>query len=266
MLTTRDSILRAMRVGLAGLDVPAALVEKLPSLPDDALGAMVYGSRARGDAVLASDLDVLVLVSTRRRSVDRDGVSVSYYTHSQLESGNGTLFGAHLARDGHVLADPSGALGRYLLNMGPVDTQRLLRRARTACCLFTCPFEDLPKYLPGLLRQARYLLRSCLYAQAIAQGTPCFSVREIAARSGDSRLVDLLGSRPQGAPEINDLHEILDRLRAVVGGFPVNDHGSLESLVVNLWGSPGDVPSMAFLALLPEGEGSSYAEVERILL
>jgi hypothetical protein len=193
-------------------------------------------------------------------------VNVSYYTVEQLSTGIGTLFGAHLKRDGKIVGDESGRLSLAVEKMGEVDTDRLLARALTMSELFTSPERDLPKYLPGLLRQARYLLRSCLYAQAIADCDPCFSVRELAVRHGDPNLARLLASRQPAGATAADLEECLSRLRGIIGEFPPSKHGSLEATVVNEWGQASDILSMAFMALGATGKGSDYAEVEKILL
>lgn len=50
--------------------------------------------------------------------------------------------------------DDHGHLTRAIKEMGEVDTDRLLARARSMSELFTSLDRDLPKYLPGLLRQA----------------------------------------------------------------------------------------------------------------
>ncbi|MEZ7755428.1 hypothetical protein O5Y58_07935 [Microbacterium paraoxydans] len=150
--------------------------------------------------------------------------------------------------------------------MGDVDTERLMSRAKTMSSLFTTPSRDLPRYLEGMLRQARYLLRSCLYAEAIQQGEPCFSVREIARRLEDPDLTDLLASRRRTSASAAELQNCLERLAPLVGGFPESRHGSLEASVVNEWGKPGDLLSAAFLILGSSGAGSVYAEVEKILL
>lgn len=254
----------AVADALRALGVPGELVRGVPPLPQGALGVLVYGSQARGDAVEGSDLDILVAVDRPRVSYEGKLVSVSYYTKRQLETGAGTLFGAHLARDAQVLSDPQGTLSECLESMGEVNTARVFERARQMSCIFTCLDTDLPRYLPGLLREARYLLRSALYAAAISEGAPCFSVRQLADRHRDPRLVDLLASR--GAHESQaDLLEIIERLASVVGEPDVNPYGSLESLVVNLWGSGSDTLGMGFLALRSSGDGS-YADVEKILL
>ncbi|MCA1674127.1 MAG: nucleotidyltransferase domain-containing protein [Actinobacteria bacterium] len=251
---------------LLAMDVSPSVLEDFPELPAEVEGLLVYGSQARGDAVPGSDLDVLALVTAPRPSTHSGDVNVSYYTREQLSTGIGTLFGAHLKRDAKMVWDNHGHLTRAVEDMGEVDTKRLLARARSMSELFTTPERDLPKYLPGLLRQARYLLRSCLYAQAIADGDPCFSVRELAVRHGDPYLARLLASRQPGEGAAADFEECLSRLRGMIGEFPPSEHGSLEATVVNEWGRPSDVLSMAFMALGATEEGSDYAEVEKILL
>lgn len=257
---------RAVKSALRSMRVPERIIGEFPSLPRDVQGVLVYGSRARGDALEDSDLDVLALVSTARPSLNASDVSVSFYTSDQLSTGIGTLFGAHLRRDSKIAWDPNGCLATIVQSMGDVDTTRLKQRARTMAVLFTTPEADLPKYLEGLSRQARYLLRSCMYAQAIEDGEPCFSVREIARRLRDPHLSDLLASRQPSPTSRKSFDECLWRLRALVGEFPLSPHGSLEATIVNEWGVPGDLLSAAFMALGTTGQGSMYAEVEKILL
>lgn len=258
----RDDVIGA----LLEMGVPSDFLTDFPELPADTGGLLIYGSQARGDAVTGSDLDLLALVGIQRPSTYVGDVSISYYTYEQLSTGIGTLFGAHLKRDAKIVLDHAGLLRRAVEDMGEVDTDRLLARAWSMSELFTSPERDLPKYLPGLLRQARYLLRSCLYAEAIAASNPCFSVRELAGRYNDPNLAVLLASRQPGEPSGDDLNECLSRLRRITGEFPTSRNGSLEATIVNEWERPGDLLSMAFMALGITGEGSDYAEVEKILL
>lgn len=251
---------------LALLGVPDDIITQVPQIPESVSGLLLYGSRARRDAVASSDLDLLALVPTQLPSINIGPVSLSFYTAQQLATGISSLFGAHLKRDGVVLHDDGGELTALLDRMGEVDTSRLFERVRSMSALFTTPQLDLPKYLPGLLREARYLLRSGLYAQAIAQGSPCFSVRELAVRHSDSDLARLLASRRDDEPTLSDYAACQLRLQELVGQFPPSHHGSLEATVVNEWGRGGDLLSMAFMALGSSGGGSDYAEVEKILL
>jgi hypothetical protein len=100
----------------------------------------------------------------------------------------------------------------------------------------------------------------------ISAGHPCFSVRELATRHDDANLARLLASRQQGGATVADLKDCLSWLRRLIGEFPPSENGSLEATVVNEWGQPSDILSMAFMALGPTGNGSEYAEVEKILL
>lgn len=258
---SRESLLER----LEELGIPVEMRDGFPELPDDVVGLLIYGSRARGDHEAGSDLDVLALASESGPTLTSADVSVAVYTREQLLTGIGTLFGAHLKRDSKMVWDPSGEFGDIIANMGEVDSSRLLARARAMSVLFTTPDRDLPQYLAGISRQARYLLRSCLYAQAIAAGEPCFSVRELAIRYKDPDLARLLASRQDEAPSAADLASCLRRLSSIIGPFPLNAHGSLEATLVNEWGTPSDVLSMAYMALGLSG-GSDYEEVEKILL
>lgn len=262
VVVNRDEVL----LGLDRIGVPNDLIGEIPELPDDVEALLVYGSMARGDAIPGSDLDLLAMVSRARPSHNAGLVNISFYTAETLATGVGTLFGAHLKRDGYLLFDEQGRLRRALDGMGDVDTRRLMHRALTMTELFGSLDRDLPRYLPGLTREARFLLRSCLYARAMADGAACFSVRELATRHGDPALATLLASRQANDPTRDELEECLSRLRSILGEFPPSRSGSLEATVVNEWGYPSDVLSMAFMALGTTGKGSDYAEVEKILL
>lgn len=255
------------RSTLVARGVPESVIQVvLGGLSDADRGLLLYGSRARGDAVEGSDWDFLALTTSPRSSSCSDTVSLSYYTEDQLSAGIGTLFGVHLARDGLVLWDPSGEISKSLAHMGTLDTAHLFERARRMSIVLGCLERDLPRYLKGLLREARYLLRSCLYGTAIASGAPCFSVRELARRYDAPELERLLASRHDEPPSEADLRDCVSRLEELIGPLPVNPHGSLEALIVNEWYEDEDVISMAMMALDSQDAEAGYIELKKVLL
>lgn len=257
----------SIRESLLDIGVPYEMVSSaLGLIPTRIRGLLVYGSRARGDAVESSDLDLLALAEERTRTQNSGNVSLSFYTEEQLASGVGSLFGAHLKRDAKIIHDPEGRLAKMLDYLTEVDAPRLLKRVRSFSVVFGALDRDLPKYLPGLLREARYLLRSALYAKAICEDYECFSVRELAVRYSDPALATLLSSRPSNDATREDLMECLSRLEEIVGKLPINVHGSLESLIVNEWNPKSEVVAMAMLALGGTNSELDYVEVRKVLL
>jgi predicted nucleotidyltransferase len=75
---------------LLELGVSKDVLTSFPRLASDVEALLIYGSRARGDAVSGSDIDLLALVTKSRPSAYTDNVTVSYYTGEQLSTGIGT--------------------------------------------------------------------------------------------------------------------------------------------------------------------------------
>ena len=202
---------RAVADALRSLDLRNDEAEAvLQRIEQDTLGLLLYGSRARGDFLPTSDFDVLRLtMSTTEPTFKAGRVSVSSYTKDQLESADETLFGTHLKRDGKVLLDPAGYLSQFLRNVVPADAEQLLRRVRGYSVLLNLPGQERAAHCSGLVRLARYLLRTAVYAQAMKDGKPCFSVRELAVRFADDELTTLLASDPEitGPPTMSKLAE-----------------------------------------------------------
>jgi Nucleotidyltransferase domain len=260
---------KIVRAGLQAINVEDSLAEIASFLvPEDTVGLLVYGSRARGDHTPSSDLDLLVIVPRPVGSRTAPKVSVSCYTVEQLRCANGTLFGMHLARDAVAVYDPDETLGSLLASMGQPDPVALLARAKHFSAILDVTADELNLYLGGLVRLARYLLRTVIYAVAIAQGSPCFSVRELAIRFVEPELADLLSSDPsvQSPNTTATFRDLVERLSSLLGALPSNAYGSLRSLIVAEWADDRDRATLATLAIARRSDGFDYAELPKVLL
>jgi hypothetical protein len=209
-------------------------------------GLLLYGSWARGDAGSASDLDVL--------AVDfRGGVPSRGY---------------HLSRDGVILLDPSGRLARVFAEIDPPEPNAVIERIRSLTPALDVSCRDRAEYVDGLTQVARYLLRSALYAQALAAGQPCFSVREIAQRSDEPDLETLLSSHEGVRPSADKavLADLIRRLELAIGTLAPNPYGDIHGLIEGAWESQRELSNFATLALSDGTDELPYDELPKVTL
>jgi predicted nucleotidyltransferase len=258
-----------IRTLLERRSTPHDLIELVHhALPIRAAGLLLYGSRARGDFGPASDIDLLVLRDAPAGTIVKERVSLSCYTAEQVASATGTLFGMHLARDGVILHDHEGQLRSLLDAMGEPDPAVLFGRIRHLAAVLSLEGEERARYSSGQSRVTRYLLRTAIYATAIAQGKPCFSVRELATRFNDPALATILSSDSEtnggsGGPVVDDL---LRRLDEAVGDLAPNTYGSVRTLVVSEWFEDPDRAALGTLVLADTDAPFDYAALPKVLL
>ncbi|MEU4162684.1 nucleotidyltransferase domain-containing protein [Actinoplanes sp. NPDC026670] len=240
----------------------------IQSLPEDTLALMLYGSRARGDFVDSSDFDILRLCQRDFPTKKFGRVSISSYTHQQLESATGTLFGTHLKRDGRAIFDPSSQLSNIVSNLQPAIPADLLRRVRRYSQILGVSEAEAHEYYPGLVRLGRYLLRTAIYAQALELGRPCFSVRELAKRFEKPELETLLASDPDvtGPPSLALMAELRDRLKETVGEPPPIPFQTLAALATHKWDTDRSMAALAIRAASEDGESLDYSDLPKVLL
>ena len=265
LLVVQDEVRAGLAAALLPPELAAHVVE---TLPEYASGALLYGSWARGDATTDSDVDILVVAESRHAAC-HPPVSISCYTREELATFDRTLFGMHLARDGRILTDPFGVLSKFIGSLHPPDPEQLRTRVRELAVVLDPGGDDPELHLRGRVKVARYLLRTSLYASALASGRPCFSVRELADRSEDFDLVELLSSHesvhPEPSPEV--LLDLQARISQVVGPLPANAYGSLHALIAVASRSSPDLARIGLLVLAAqEGADLPYDELGRVIL
>ena len=258
-----------MEHGLSSIGLSYSEIEQvMRMLPPDTLGLMAYGSRSRGDYLKSSDIDLLALVSHPCRAAKAKKVQLSCYTEQQLSSASGTLFGYHLSRDGVILFDTDELLSRTLKTFTSPDLIRLTDRIRALSAILEVSARDRHRYIAGLCRLGRYLLRTAIYLHALADGRPCFSIRELAQRYADPRLATLLASDPHlvPTPSIEGLDELRSRLAELVGMPTQVKYDSLEAIAVAAAGIDPMTSQLARLAMSPNDETLDYSQLAKILL
>jgi hypothetical protein len=249
--------------GISDPDIECAIA----ALPNHASGILLYGSRARGDFDANSDIDLLVVCERSGKNKSVGIVNASCYSLDQYASARGTLFGFHLFRDSALLHD-SGSVQAITQNFAEIDLTRLWRRVGNLASLLTLPDSELQKNIEGFIRHARYVLRTAKYAQAIEAGSPCFSVKELALRSKDPELEELLSSNKsrQTAPSLAELEALTSRIIAIsemrIGQLHTSN---IYDLIVNLGEQNPELANAALMAL-DRSSPDSYHELRKVQL
>lgn len=254
---------------LLELGVPPALRHQLRSKLAGAFdGLLLYGSWARGDADADSDLDILALNYSGVIPAADGDVSVALYSLGELAAASGTLFGYHLVRDGRILSDGHGQLVTVLSEIEPPLPGSVIVRIRSLTPVLDVPPTDRAEYMEGLTKVTRYLLRSALYAEALDQNEPCFSVREIAERKKEPSLAAALSSHRAVRPAASDkvLEALLGRLAAVIGALKPNPYGDLHGLIEGAWDDNRDLSNFGTLALSSGDDELPYDELPKVVL
>jgi predicted nucleotidyltransferase len=255
---------------LIGLGVPSTLRAELRAKVIGNWQAMLlYGSWARGDADVDSDLDVLLVNAEASYHSGRDEqVSLAQYNSTDVANLTGTLFGFHLVRDGIILYDTDDQFAQTLAKILPPAPGSIIARVCSLTPVLDVSEADRREYIEGLTKVARYLLRTAMYARALDEERPCFSVREIALRNDDATLEAVLSSHEAVRPAANS--EVLDdlrrRLAAVLGSLAPNQYGTLHGLIEGSWADNRELSNFAALVLAGDDDALPYDELPRVTL
>lgn len=201
----------------------------------DTRAAWLFGSHARRQGRSDSDIDVLLVERKRRRSFERGAVACSVYTwHHLLRMAEfGSLFVRHLIDEATPIWDPDCLLDQLRARYhAPADYGDYIVALRHAFRLVPLDPVEYGVRPEGAWRLARFLLRSCVYAELAGRGQLTFDMELAARRLGDLRILRLCRLR-QG------WHSDMCELRSIVssrwGCLPIRTEGSVEAVIVNSW-------------------------------
>lgn len=201
--------------------------------PRDAV--LLYGSHARGDQRPDSDIDVLQVVPSRRPSYRRGKLSVATTTAKSLHklAASGSLFVLHLKCEGVVLRDTAGVLERTLASyQSPTTYAPLLESLVIAAKILDVSPQTFATNPAGFIRLSRYLLRTTAYVRCLEAGEPLFSIRAVAERLRDPRIVQAFSSKDERSEDIAQFYRLRELLEEFLGAPARNEHGSIEALAV----------------------------------
>lgn len=162
------------------------------------LSLVLYGSRARGDHRLSSDVDLLGVTDSGRisKEIAARGASLYNYPFESLieKSLGGDLFLLHLCREGKVLHDTAGAFERVRESFTFKSSYEDEIREASALIWF---LTERPSAL-GIRRARKRLIwgiRTLIIASAAEEQEAIFGARQLEAYSGLKGLKETIDRR-----------------------------------------------------------------------
>lgn len=205
------------------------------SMEGSASALMLFGSRARGDFVAASDVDVLQVTDRRMSSYKAGIFTFSPYSLATLSylAAHGSLFILHLKTDGRILEDAAGQLNDLLdLYIQPRTYDYFRSQLRGALPLLDCTLFEYESRWRTLHTIAIFLLRSTCYAACVEAGEPKFGMTEVARVLHDPRLTEAYQLKFSHKPARRSYLAVGKLIAEYLRTHLKNPYGSMEGYVV----------------------------------
>jgi len=204
----------------------------------DYVALILFGSHARGDATLSSDIDILQVVNARKPSYRKCQLCYSVYTPNQLYAmaKHGSLFALHVVREAKEIDDVHGILKRVRDKFEPPASYASLQEdVRHASRLLDVNVTTYNQYWQGFHSLMSYLLRTFLYSKIYDQGRITFSMTEVVEYFEDVAINDVLAIRYADGPNYDSFSDALSVLNGYLNGKQINPYQSIEALIINDW-------------------------------
>lgn len=219
---------------------------------------LLYGSFARGDYGSSSDVDILRITTSRKRTQRIDGrASLHIYDINDLlaMARQGSLFILHLVREAKPIYDPCGYLGYLSAAFQKPDsyTSEARRTVGSASGLLDIS-ESLFDSAPQRFMDATvFLCRTLVYAEHADSGSFSFSLRALAAKDETASMIYELKNRSVSYSDFRRVREVVRSKVEWSTGCP--EALSIDELSQRSRGNP---LFDSLLRRIVEGDGDPY--------
>lgn len=185
----------------------------------------LFGSRARGDALPDSDVDLLLISTERRtRHAALGNISLYLYPWAQLlrKAAAGDLFVCHIVREARALHDPEdrlGALGQaFRFKESYADE---IGQASDLGWYIARNFRNMPGTVAT--KRIAWCVRTILIAKTAEEHRPLFAANELMHFSGSTDVGELIAQKDDSEPSLGSIALLGDFLRQYGHTDPVPD-------------------------------------------
>ena len=203
---------------------------------------ILYGSRARGDAGPAADVDLLLATGAPRPQspVERMGVSLHRYPRAWLldQARDGDLFAYHVGHEGTPLQDADG----FLLDLRTAFKRRATYVDDARSGLLVARLLAASDWGTdfGLRRRFFWGVRTCIISSIADGRAPVFAARRLETATGIGGLADVLGRRSTASfGECRALADSLERTFPGLAPESLQD-AALRTHLATLGGYPAE--------------------------